>query len=205
MISVLFTDDKYINKIKSKLPDLFQIAEVESSRAGKVGMEVGVLRERILIAMLMYFFGVTNVDTKIPTTETELDVKLLGKLISIKTLTSKKLSRFKLAWTVDPLVALKFKTDYLPKCDILLAQINWNNIGHIYYFPLSVQIETLDKIGRENYIKLPNAGTNTRGIEISDEALTNLSSHKDTLKMEILWTKTDMIVDTFIRWFELWN
>ena len=37
----LFTDEIIVDKIKSRLPKLFQIAELESSRAGKIGMEVG--------------------------------------------------------------------------------------------------------------------------------------------------------------------
>jgi len=37
----LFTDNIIVQKIQTKLPKLFQLAELESSRAGKVGMEVG--------------------------------------------------------------------------------------------------------------------------------------------------------------------
>jgi hypothetical protein len=32
-------------------PKLFRIAEIESSRAGKVGMEVGSLGERVIVAL----------------------------------------------------------------------------------------------------------------------------------------------------------
>ena len=39
----IFNDEKLIDKIKSRLPHLFQLAELESSRAGKIGMEVGFL------------------------------------------------------------------------------------------------------------------------------------------------------------------
>jgi hypothetical protein len=45
----LFEDEVLIEKIKRKLPYLFHIAEIESSRAGKIGMQVGSLRENILI------------------------------------------------------------------------------------------------------------------------------------------------------------
>jgi hypothetical protein len=34
------------DKIRKRLPYLFQLAELESSRAGKIGMEVGSLREK---------------------------------------------------------------------------------------------------------------------------------------------------------------
>ena len=42
----LFTDSEIINKIKVKLPILFRLAELESQRAGRTGMEVGSVRER---------------------------------------------------------------------------------------------------------------------------------------------------------------
>ena len=37
----IFEDTKLVNRIENKLPYLFQLAELESSRAGKIGMEVG--------------------------------------------------------------------------------------------------------------------------------------------------------------------
>ena len=42
----IFEDKKLIQKIKKRLPHLFQLAEIESSRAGKIGMEVGSLNVR---------------------------------------------------------------------------------------------------------------------------------------------------------------
>lgn len=50
----IFEDKKLVDKIGKRLPYLFQLAELESSRAGKVGMEVGSLREKIVIALLIY-------------------------------------------------------------------------------------------------------------------------------------------------------
>ena len=62
----IFEDEKLVGKIKTRLPYLFQLAELESSRAGKIGMEVGSLRERIIVALLIYKFGEENVETEIP-------------------------------------------------------------------------------------------------------------------------------------------
>jgi len=42
----LFEDEKLVEKIKMRLPYLFQLAELESSRAGRIGMEVGSAREK---------------------------------------------------------------------------------------------------------------------------------------------------------------
>jgi len=50
-------------------------------------MEVGSLRERIIVALLIYKFGEENVKTDIPITEPEVDVKLFNQPISIKTIT----------------------------------------------------------------------------------------------------------------------
>lgn len=43
----IFEDEKLILKIKNRLPYLFQLAELESSRAGRIGMEVGSIREKM--------------------------------------------------------------------------------------------------------------------------------------------------------------
>jgi len=39
-IRELFEDKKLVERIQNKLPKLFHLAELESSRAGKIGMEV---------------------------------------------------------------------------------------------------------------------------------------------------------------------
>ena len=83
----IFEDEELVEKIKKRLPYLFQLAEIESSRAGKVGMEVGSLRERIVVALLIYKFGEANVETEIHITEPEVDVSLFGEPLSIKTIT----------------------------------------------------------------------------------------------------------------------
>ena len=41
-ISKIFRNEGLITKIQVKLPKLFHLAELESSRAGKIGMEVGL-------------------------------------------------------------------------------------------------------------------------------------------------------------------
>lgn len=64
-------------------------------------MEVGSVRERIIVALLIYKFGETNVETEIPITEPEVDVKLFGIPVSIKTMTGKSFGGVKLIWTVD--------------------------------------------------------------------------------------------------------
>jgi len=204
-ISELFSDKVLVQKVQTKLSKLFQLAELESSRAGKVGMEVGSVREKILIALLIYKFGENNVETEIPITEPEIDVKVFGNPISIKTITSKNFCNVKLIWTVDAEQALLFSRKYQPTCDMILAQINWGNDGGLYYFPKIIQIEVLNDMGRENYIKLPKAGTNPRGVEMTASALRNLATHEKTLKIPVKWSKETIESKVYRRWIEMWR
>ena len=61
-IKKLFTDANIVNQIKEKLPKLFRIAELESSRDGKIGMGVGSIREKIIVALLIYKYGDKKVE-----------------------------------------------------------------------------------------------------------------------------------------------
>ena len=170
----IFEDKELIDKIKRRLPYFYQLAELESSRAGKIGMEVGSVREKIVIALLIYKFEESNVETGIRITEPEVDVKLFGQPVSIKTITSKGFSGVKLIWTVDAQKAKEFRENYYPRCDILLVQIVWNGRGGFYYIPLEAQEKLFKEMGRERYIKLPIPGTNPRGVEITKDALSQL-------------------------------
>ena len=154
-INMLFSYKILTSRIQERLPELFYIAELKSSRAGRVGMEVGSAREKIVIALLIYKFGQENIDTDIPITEPEVDVRLLGDPLSIKTITGRKLGGVKIVWTVDAEQALRFSLDYTPKCGMLLVQVNWDDLGGVFFFPASAQGETMQRIGRQNYIKLP--------------------------------------------------
>jgi len=151
----LFSEVEIVKKVQTKLPKLFQIAELESQRAGKVGMEVGSIRERIIVSLLIYKFGEENVETELPITEPEVDVKLFGHPISIKTKSGSGYSGVKLIWTVDAQNALEFQNTYVPSCDMIYVQINWGNTGGLFYFPLNIQLEIFKDLGRDNYIKLP--------------------------------------------------
>jgi len=112
-------------------------------------MEVGSARERIIVALLIYKFGEANVKTEIPITEPEVDVKLFGEPISIKTITGKSFGGVKLIWTVDAQKAKEFRESYRPHCDIVLVQINWGGTGGFYSIPLAVQQRVFAEMGRE--------------------------------------------------------
>ena len=201
----IFEDVNLVDKIKRRLPYLFQLAELESSRAGKTGMEVGSVRERIIVALLIYKFGESNVKTEIPITEPEVDAKLFGNPVSIKTITGKSFSGVKLIWTVDATKAKEFRENYYPHCDIVLVQINRNDIGGFYYIPLNVQKRLFNRIGRHNYIKLPKPGTNPRGVEITKEALLSLVGDSDSRNISITWQRTRTEFNSYKRWVDLWR
>jgi len=204
-IRELFEDKKLVERIQNKLPKLFHLAELESSRAGKIGMEVGSVREKVIVALFIYKFGEKNVQTEIPITQAEVDVIVHNTHISVKTITGKKFGGVKLIWTVDKVKAREFLDNYHPICDMVLVQINWNNSGGFFYFPLEVQEEVFKRIGREQYIKLPVEGTNPRGVEISSVGLTSLVNHKNSLKIPIDWMKENIEFKPFQRWLELWQ
>ena len=201
----IFEDKDLVDRIKTRLPYLFQIAELESSRAGKIGMEVGSLRERIIVALLIYKFGETNVETEIPITEPEVDVRLFGQNISIKTITGKAFSGVKLVWTVDAQKAKEFRETYYPHCDMLLVQIKWDDTGGLFYIPLEAQKRLFDKIGREKYIKLPKPGTNPRGVEITKEALSSLPADNKSKVIGISWHKQKVDYNPYKRWMDYWR
>lgn len=204
----LFTDPEIKQKIQTKFPILFHLAEEESKRDAKIGMEVGTVRERIIISLLMFYFGEHRVNTHIPTTEAEKDVLLDNNPISIKTITSKANYNFrgvKLSWTVDAQKAKEFAQSYNPTCDLLFVHISWEHPGAFYYIPKSVQQEVLRQVGYDKYVKLPKAGTNPRGVEYDQAAFRLLCNHNDTYKLEICWIKPDNMVNMYQRWIDLWQ
>ncbi|MCL0057847.1 ThaI family type II restriction endonuclease [Dehalococcoidales bacterium] len=204
-LAEIFEDKALTGKIKRRLPYFYQLAELESSRAGKIGMEVGSLREKIIVALLIYKFGEGNVETDIPITEPEVDVKLFGQPVSIKTITGRGFGGVKLIWTVDAQKAKEFRENYYPRQDILLVQIVWNARGGFYYIPLEAQERLFSEMGRKRYIKLPTPGTNPRGVEITKEALSQLVQGGETKVIEIDWQKSEIDYHPYKRWVDYWR
>ncbi len=203
-IKELFTDNTTVSEIQAKLPRLFRIAEIESSRAGKIGMEVGSLREKVIGGLLIYKFGEVNVNTEIPITESETDVIVAGKNLSVKTITGN--GGVKAVWTVDAESSKNFINNYTPKCDILLIQIWWGeNKDSLFFIPLNVQKEIFNSLGKEKYLKMPKAGTNPRGVEFSKESIQKMLQHPKTLKIKINWIKQDIPYNVYKRWIDFWK
>lgn len=203
-VKELFSDAHLVSRIKSKLPKLFHIAELESSRAGKVGMEVGSVREKVIIALLIHKYGKESVNTNIQITEAETDVIVNGVPYSIKTITGN--GGVKVVWTVDASSAASFIENYAPKCNILFIQINWGYTrGGFSLIPLEVQKRVLRALGKNRYLKLPKAGTNPRGVEFTREAIESMLADKETSKIDIDWKKEVFEYDIYKKWVEYWQ
>ncbi len=200
----IFEDVKLIDKIKTKLPRLFFLAELDASRAGKVGMEIGSVRERIIIALMMLKFGLEGVKTNIPITNTEIDVIVQSHPLSIKTISGARIGGVKAIWTVDAQKAREFVAGYKPKYDILLVQVNWGGSGVFAYIPLKVQEEIFSVFGRDEYFSLPKQGTNPRGVEFSKEAMNRLSLHPDVKRIMINWVRSTEKFNQYQRWLDYW-
>ncbi len=145
----LFVDVHLQEKIRHKLPMLFALAEREASRAGRVGMEIGTIREQILVALLVYKFGSESVDLNVPINEPEVDVILCGRPLSIKTVTTRgsTVPGVKVVWTVDRQRVSEFVSAYRPNADMLLVIIRWDGEGRLYAIPKEVQEEACERGG----------------------------------------------------------
>jgi hypothetical protein len=204
-LSAIFKPEM-VRRIRDKLPYLFYLAQAEVSRGGKTGMEVGTIREQILIALLAYVFGEENIDTGVKITQPEIDVKVLGIPVSIKTISGQRLGGVKVVWTVDWARVNKFVQLYKPKGHIILAHVNWDALGGLYIIPLHVQSRVFNMLGRTRYLKIPRRGTNPRGVEISGEAVRKMASDGETQKMLITWVKPDRpIPPPYKRWLDYWR
>lgn len=203
-----FNDETFIEKVKKKLPYLFQIAEIECSRDRKIGMEVGSTREKVLIGLLIDYFGADRVTTSIPITEPETDVLVDTTSISIKTITGK--GGVKVSWTVDAPSAREFVNLYSPQCGILFTRINWDmkssgEPSGLFWISLETQLKILQRLGVDKYLKLPKPGTNPRGIELTRVGLATLLEDEDTLRIKVNWYRSELKYDPYERWVDYWK
>lgn len=204
-LAEIFRDPSAVEKLKKKLPVLFKMAELEVQRGGKVGMEAGVLRERVLISFLIYKFGENQVITDVPAAAADVDVYVKGHDHPISIKTSRAYSGVKLRWTVDWDKVEEFYRNYEPGTDILFTLVSWGSIGFFSYIPLEVQMKVFSELGRDNYVKLPKKGTNPRGIELSPSALKRCVE-LTAYKIPINWTVPSQVAyNPYVRWVELWR
>jgi len=70
---------------------------------------------------------------------------------------------------------------------------------------LDVQKSLFDRMGRENYIKLPKPGTNPGGVEITKEALSSLVGDGESNSISINWKRTKIEFNSYKKWVDLWR
>jgi len=202
-------DENLVNKIQERLPIMFEYAKVMGSRGGKQSPEVGVHRERALIALLIYHFGEKNIDDTDSGQTPELDVKLFDLLISIKTITG-DLGGIKAFWSADETSSDAFIENYEPSCDIILVQIPDfkadRHTGNFFLIPLRVQEEILAEMGCDDYLKKLGAGTNMRGVEFLKDAMERMTRHDETASIVIPWSENiDIDFDPTAEWVRRWT
>ena len=189
-----FYNEKLVSMVKNSLPKLFKTAEIETTRGGKIGMEVGVLRERILISMLIKSFGPENVETDLSSNENSKDTRIFEDNLSIKTFTNSGYGGLKIFWASDNGSVSKALESYKPQHHLMISQICWGtNKGGLFLVPLSVQNELFDKVGSNGYLKVN--GGNNRGISIQTEVLKTMLLHKDTKKIQVEWNTPEIKID----------
>ena len=70
---------------------------------------------------------------------------------------------------------------------------------------MELQTRVFEKMGRENYIKLPKAGTNPRGVEFAKEALLTLVENEESKRIIINWQRKKIDFNPYRRWVDLWG
>ena len=199
----------YRDKIVRVLPTLFNMAELESKRGKRLGMEVGIVRERIITALFMYAYGDDSVSF-LPSISHERDIILHNYPISIKTRLYNKKCDYggvKLVWTVDWQKVQEFIAQFKPQSDMVYVNIVWGGTGAFHIIKKETQQSLYNRHGVAWYCKVPRQGTNYRGIEISREALRECAEHVDTIRIPIQWNRDRSLLEEralYRRWLELW-
>lgn len=197
----LFNDADRSARLVRGLPKAFEMAGLELPFGNPA---VGFLREHALTGFFINVFGADRVNVPERGNKRGFDILICGQELSIKTVTGEGL--VKVVWTVDQDMVLgELSGKYKPDCDLLLTRIFWNKTKpSIFYIPAEVQAEIHEGLGKGQYLKA-NTGTNHRGIEIRKPAMHSLLSHKDTLSLEVKWTKLGLDYTPYTRWNDFWQ
>lgn len=206
----LFGDEHYVELLREKLPRAFEVADAESRRIQQkkggrtyesVGQEVGVLRERILVAFLRRALG--DMHIQLPSANTSMrDVLVFGKPLEIKTAT--RAGKVKVKWTADTLSAQRDIESFEFTSDMLLVRIWWDEErDSLFHIPVEALADLADGMDPEAYIA-GAAGTNNRGIEFKASFLDQAEKHPYTTRIPIDWKRSDIRIDPMERWLSFW-
>lgn len=207
----LFGDAHYVELLREKLPRAFEVADAESRRIQQrkggmtyesVGQEVGVLREKILVAFLRRALGDMHIE--LPRANTSMrDVLVFGKPLEIKTAT--RSGKVKVKWTADTLSAQRDIESFEFTSDLLLVRIWWGEErDSLFHIPVEALADVADGLEPGSYIA-GAAGTNNRGIEFDSSFLNRAENHPFTTRIPIKWKRSDIRIDPMERWLAFWS
>ena len=206
----LFKNHRLVDSIREGLPRAFEVADAESRRVqqkqgGKtyeaVGQEVGVVRERILVAFLRHALG--DISIELPSANLSMrDVLVSGKPLEIKTVTAN--GELTAKWTADTQSVNRDISAFQFTADLLLVRIWWGEErDSLFYIPLEVLQEIAD--GRKAAEYLSSAqGTNNRGIKIKNWFINQARDNCQTVRIPINWQRGNLTLDPMARWMAYW-
>ena len=195
IVKMLQSPDK-LERIRKKLPPAFEMVEQQAG-----GPAMGTLREGVLIGMLMAFLGEEQVKPSTSAVEADVDCYVGDGALSIKTV--KDSGEIRVKWTVDQEKVREFMESFAPECDLLITRIRWGKNGRISYIPLEVQQQVFAQLG-SNYLAY-RPGTNTRGVNLSKNALAALEKSSSSLIVPLKWYKSIEQQSLYDRWVSYWQ
>ena len=198
LIVQMFQSPDNLERIQKKLPRAFEMVRQQAS-----GPEVGVLREAVLIGMFMAFLGDEQVTPNESAVEADIDCYVGSVPLSIKTITGTGMGGIRIKWTSETEKAEEFISAFAPQCDLLVVRIVWSRTGRISYIPVEVQREVFSKL-KAKYLTYAG-GTNTRGVNLSREALSSMEKDERTVIMPLDWHESLQPQPRYERWVSFWR
>ena len=205
----LFRNEHYVELLRHNLPRAFEVADAEARRVQQrkgniyetVGQEVGVVRERILIAYLRHVVGDMHVE--LPTANSAMrDVLISGMPLEIKTATGN--GKVKAKWTADTTSAQSDISRFEFTSDLLLVRIWWEaEKDSVFYIPAEVLQGLADQRNPVDFLSSA-AGTNNRGIDIKPWFIGAAERHENTVRIPIDWQRIGIRLDPMARWMAYW-
>ena len=182
------------------LPELFRKAEVENRRNGRLGQEIGNVRENIIRAYLQTQLGAVNVSPAGGPNNNLGDVMIGRDYLEVKT--TMGVRGFKVSWAADDDSAARFRQQWKPQADLILVQVRWGSCCEsFWHIPQEVYEEAA---ALEGALKT-RSGTNNRGTDFERRAVLYMMQHKDTLGLTINWGDQDKGEAGIFQWVNLWN
>jgi len=188
-IASVFREPKFRKLVQENLPSMFKEARREAETYSNI-MNVGSHRKRKIINLLIKHIGNDRIEDVFSSTMAEIDIKIDSIPISIKTISNN--NSLKMKWTMDYKIVAEIMTEYTPRYDLILARINWDmndryQPSGLFFIPKQTQTNIMQRLGRENYLRPPKEGTNSRGVSLTKQAYEDWLTDTSTLRIAVDW------------------